>query len=1728
MPIHLTAVLAKVPDLSRIAFAILVALLIGLAAIAMPGDSQAQATAEAPIAFPSVLSTIEVGKPLALDASDSLSPSGAPLTYAWRLLRAPTGSTATFDDAAAVRPRLVLDVAGDYEIELTVSAGSVSSGPVVFIVSTEHPVPAARLSATRHPSTGRIVFDGSQSFDPDGGRLTYAWVVVSAPEGSNAALSQGGAVSSLMPDVAGSYTVELTVSDVSGATSLPHRITVASHSSSPVADAGVDRRSEIGAPTVLDPFLSTDLDGSSLVSSWSLVSAPFGSVAALSVPALGRVSLTPDVAGDYVAQLTIHDGTSASHDSVVITVGPGRSVPPVARTNVPLTVSVGGTATLDATASNDADGDLLSFKWSVISAPAASTPTFSDATSARTGLRIDAEGTYIVSLQVTDQTGLTSFATTQVTTTGGVPLAEAGADQKLVATGTASATAVDGIASSHTTGEPLTYQWTILGLTASGDPKTGQIAAASAPATAISFPPVDATIPVAASHLASSQAIVLEDLNSDSTIAGPTVIGRSVTGHRFNVSAWTGATATSSLLTVARDINGGKKRAHGPGLVKVGGRVRAPLDLLDGATLENGAVDLASVEVDLRAWSIELGQLQSTGPSGDPRGLTGDCRAQHGHGHDNGHGHGHGDGRDRDHGQNRGNGRNHRQAHAGGPLAHQSHGAGNGSEEQVGRGDHHNGDGHHNSGLDIVLVAQPDARGLAVLNLRECEDVLSSERVDTIDIQLNGAQAFVINVAGSSIGFDRARFIGGATSADVVQRVVWNFYEASHVRISKTFYGAILAPRANAQNSAAINGAVVFERMEQRAPILGGGFAGGTAFMNQLRPVDAAVVQLTVSDQSRVAADTVLVTKGNIAPVAAISAPVEVDIDAPVQVDATGSYDANADTMTYRWGLIHRPNGSAALLSSGTGLQATFTPDRRGVYLVQLVVNDGTLDSAYRTLAIAARNRPPVFASTPVFTARTGQEYKYELAATDADGDAVAFALTSAPAGVTLTSNVVAWTPQDVGTFPISVRATDGHGGAVDQTFEVVVEPGGNRAPVLTAVGSKSVTLGQMLRINLLATDPDGDPISYTAYPLPAGATLDVRTGVFSFRPVSAHPSVVTLTFAVSDGSARDEETISLNVVAGDPGQPNGLSGRVLDANDLAAGAITPVEGATVVSGSLQATTDANGEFSFVSVPVGALTLEITRAGYVSASVSMTTFAGVETSIDPDIKLARITGTGTTVPPGGGVTISNPAVPGVTGTIASGTATNPDGTPFEGTLTLADVPPSSVPLPPTLRTCSVQTIAASSPVQFNPPMPVTLPNRDNLPAETAVIIWSFDRELRTFIRSGSGRVSTDAATIVTESGGISSDTAFLATPLALDSTPGSDQPSEGWSPSLLGEGNLRAAVAASGYESIGLQRQPALIYNSTTASPRPLISSVVAIPADRAIPGTLEARLFVGGIELPNALVTSLSTPADVGGAPIDDARNETVAQQVTFDASWLPTGYHEYRLLTFANYACTAIASERKGRIFVNNHTESPFGRGWTSADIQTLHVQADGSALVEEADGSLTRFEKKQAVADFNRASLRFEANGGSYPVVADFDLDGRKDLAFANNGDGKVRVYINRGSDSFVRKADVTFGTGVTIPVTGIYRPDLTDVTAADLNRDGIPDLISSQQIATNLSDQRGVRVAYGNGDGSFRPAVVIPETANRAFATVRVTDMDADGILDLVTRREFYRRRRRWAA
>ena len=168
--------------------------------------------------------------------------------------------------------------------------------------------------------------------------------------------------------------------------------------------------------------------------------------------------------------------------------------------------------------------------------------------------------------------------------------------------------------------------------------------------------------------------------------------------------------------------------------------------------------------------------------------------------------------------------------------------------------------------------------------------------------------------------------------------------------------------------------------------------------------------------------------------------------------------------------------------------------------------------------------------------------FEFELPITDADTprESLTFTYEGLPEFVQADGGFLSGTPVngDVGTYAITVTATDPEGNSVSDSFDLTVENVNDAPEVTGALADRGAVLGAGFSMPLPSgtfTDVDaGDVLTYSATGLPAGVTIDPATGAISGAPTQSGSFAVTV-FA-SDGIADPVSTgFTLDVASGPP-----------------------------------------------------------------------------------------------------------------------------------------------------------------------------------------------------------------------------------------------------------------------------------------------------------------------------------------------------------------------------------------------------------------------------------------------------------------------------------------------------------------------------------------------------------------------------------------------------------------
>ncbi|GAB1061323.1 PKD domain-containing protein [Shewanella algae] len=403
-----------------------------------------------------------IGQVLHLDGSGSTDGNGDPLTPQWAIISKPKNSSVTLGDSHTFHPTFTPDVNGDYVVQLIVSDAILPSAPDSVVISTQNTAPIADAGQPMSVATGSTInLDGSRSSDAEGSALSYAWSIVTAPTGSSATLAATNIVSpEFTPDVAGDFVFQLIVND-GVLSSMPATVIVTDNDLPPTADAGKDQSVQTGVTTTLDGSQSRDPERQPLTYLWSILSSPVGSGTVLSNATSVNPTLVPDSAGDYIVQLTVTDAIGQTATDVVVLRDGSRNTLPVADAGNDAKVFLGSNIVLDGLASSDADGDPLSYKWSMLSRPAGSVVQLNNDTSASPDFTPDVEGDFVIQLVVSDgkSTSLPDVVVIHDNKKNLAPLAIISGITDGV---TGQAYQLDGSQSSDPDGDPISFRWLLL------------------------------------------------------------------------------------------------------------------------------------------------------------------------------------------------------------------------------------------------------------------------------------------------------------------------------------------------------------------------------------------------------------------------------------------------------------------------------------------------------------------------------------------------------------------------------------------------------------------------------------------------------------------------------------------------------------------------------------------------------------------------------------------------------------------------------------------------------------------------------------------------------------------------------------------------------------------------------------------------------------------------------------------------------------------------------------------------------------------------------------------------------------------------------------------------------------------------------------------------------------------------------------------------------------------
>ena len=352
--------------------------------------------------------TVKQGDVVKLTAAQSTATNAVINSYQWQFTNKPTSSTTQLENSTRVNSQFIADKVGEYSVKLTItnSVGDTASSNVLIKSEqlTVNSAPNAVISvqnSTLSPNQ-LVTLNGEQSTDPDtNDTLSYQWAITSKPENSDPSLSDAIAKNAgFASNELGDYIISLSVTDEGNLSDTAQvTLTVATENKAPIAVLTEQTDITLNTLTTLQCQQCSDPDNDPLTYNWQLQAKPENSTAQLQQNTSATPSLTADVEGDYVVTLIVSDGELSSPQATSVLHAKDNKKP-VTLVSYKPSISVDEQAILDASASYDPEGAVLSYHWEIVSS--SNQAVLSSTSSSAPTLSAPTEGQVVVSLKTND------------------------------------------------------------------------------------------------------------------------------------------------------------------------------------------------------------------------------------------------------------------------------------------------------------------------------------------------------------------------------------------------------------------------------------------------------------------------------------------------------------------------------------------------------------------------------------------------------------------------------------------------------------------------------------------------------------------------------------------------------------------------------------------------------------------------------------------------------------------------------------------------------------------------------------------------------------------------------------------------------------------------------------------------------------------------------------------------------------------------------------------------------------------------------------------------------------------------------------------------------------------------------------------------------------------------------------------------------------------------------
>jgi len=294
----------------------------------------------------------------------------------------------------------------------------------------------------------------------------------------------------------------------------------------------------------------------------------------------------------------------------------------------------------------------------------------------------------------------------------------------------------------------------------------------------------------------------------------------------------------------------------------------------------------------------------------------------------------------------------------------------------------------------------------------------------------------------------------------------------------------------------------------------------------------------------------------NQAPNVSLNDNFTVDAGESIQIAAQAS-DPDGDSLTYVWTVPQELNASDKDTDTVTVQAPNITQDTD--FILTLKVSDGTATvTRSTTLTVKAEvfeNTPPEVSPIADITIDENKSVAVSVVATDADGDQLTYTWIL-PTGVTQSGsganvNLISGSVGQDTDFPISVKVSDGTD-SVTVSFTLTVKDVSNETnpPVVEPVSDITMEELTSESVTVVATDPDGDALTYT-WTVPTGLTLSGNGSQVSLTADAVEQDTIyQVSVTVSDETYDVVEQFSVVVTNVNSGDTTWDEGKVYNTGD--------------------------------------------------------------------------------------------------------------------------------------------------------------------------------------------------------------------------------------------------------------------------------------------------------------------------------------------------------------------------------------------------------------------------------------------------------------------------------------------------------------------------------------------------------------------------------------------------